>query len=479
MPARDAPGTPSRAQAARRPPPASRSEALVAAPELSLNVPLSADPRPRRPCASEPDDLQAIKAARRASRSTAPCSRARRAATVCLVLERCAGLAVDRTVRFTSRSTSAPARSCAPQRNVLGAGFDVELHVDEAAHARRPSQRWYSGAGGDRSGARSRAGARRPSTTPGLAPGPCSAPSLGPASFGDDLVCNLSITGRRRLRPPRCAPSPPRARRAPSVRRSPSAGRHRRRRCRRSPPGGAERGPLLRPRRGSGDGHGRHQRQVRRRAAARRQAWSLTARSRQRALTDAREDASSSPGDPVRAPRQHRPRPPAACPSRSRPSRATPPTSSSTSRSRTRSTTAPARAPSAAQPGVAALTEWLAAQHARRLLGLLPLREVGQGLRLTARREPRHRLAPRRRRQGRPQAPPTSSSASCSRPTRAGNPQALARRMGVQELIWDCGYWGAGMTQLPALRRVLHQAGQVAQEASTRRSRTATTSTSG
>jgi hypothetical protein len=31
-------------------------------------------------------------------------------------------------------------------------------------------------------------------------------------------------------------------------------------------------------------------------------------------------------------------------------------------------------------------------------------------------------------------------------PDEAGNPQALARRMGVQELIWDCGYWGAGMT---------------------------------
>jgi hypothetical protein len=31
-------------------------------------------------------------------------------------------------------------------------------------------------------------------------------------------------------------------------------------------------------------------------------------------------------------------------------------------------------------------------------------------------------------------------------PDTAGNPQALARRMGVQELIWDCGYWGAGMT---------------------------------
>jgi hypothetical protein len=28
----------------------------------------------------------------------------------------------------------------------------------------------------------------------------------------------------------------------------------------------------------------------------------------------------------------------------------------------------------------------------------------------------------------------------------AGNPQALARRMGVEELIWDCGYWGAGMS---------------------------------
>jgi hypothetical protein len=31
-------------------------------------------------------------------------------------------------------------------------------------------------------------------------------------------------------------------------------------------------------------------------------------------------------------------------------------------------------------------------------------------------------------------------------PDAAGKPQALARRMGVQELIWDCGYWGAGMT---------------------------------
>jgi hypothetical protein len=32
-------------------------------------------------------------------------------------------------------------------------------------------------------------------------------------------------------------------------------------------------------------------------------------------------------------------------------------------------------------------------------------------------------------------------------PDRAGTPQALARRMGVEEIIWDCSYWGAGMPQ--------------------------------
>jgi hypothetical protein len=31
-------------------------------------------------------------------------------------------------------------------------------------------------------------------------------------------------------------------------------------------------------------------------------------------------------------------------------------------------------------------------------------------------------------------------------PDTAGNPHALARRMGVQEIIWDCSYWGAGMS---------------------------------
>jgi hypothetical protein len=32
-------------------------------------------------------------------------------------------------------------------------------------------------------------------------------------------------------------------------------------------------------------------------------------------------------------------------------------------------------------------------------------------------------------------------------PDAAGNEQALARRMGVQEIIWDCGYWSARMTE--------------------------------
>ena len=30
-------------------------------------------------------------------------------------------------------------------------------------------------------------------------------------------------------------------------------------------------------------------------------------------------------------------------------------------------------------------------------------------------------------------------------PDKAGDQPALARRMGVEELIWNCRYWGAGM----------------------------------
>ena len=32
-------------------------------------------------------------------------------------------------------------------------------------------------------------------------------------------------------------------------------------------------------------------------------------------------------------------------------------------------------------------------------------------------------------------------------PDRAGTPFALARRMGVEEIIWDCSYWASGMPQ--------------------------------
>jgi hypothetical protein len=34
----------------------------------------------------------------------------------------------------------------------------------------------------------------------------------------------------------------------------------------------------------------------------------------------------------------------------------------------------------------------------------------------------------------------------------AGNTQALARRMGVEELIWDCAYWAAGMLEFQPYR---------------------------
>jgi hypothetical protein len=33
-----------------------------------------------------------------------------------------------------------------------------------------------------------------------------------------------------------------------------------------------------------------------------------------------------------------------------------------------------------------------------------------------------------------------------------GNAQALARRMGVEELIWDCWYWAAGMSEFQPYR---------------------------
>ena len=46
-------------------------------------------------------------------------------------------------------------------------------------------------------------------------------------------------------------------------------------------------------------------------------------------------------------------------------------------------------------------------------------------------------------------------------PDKLGQPQALARRMGVEEIIWDCGYWGAGMEQFRDYSPCLSKRGKV------------------
>ena len=46
-------------------------------------------------------------------------------------------------------------------------------------------------------------------------------------------------------------------------------------------------------------------------------------------------------------------------------------------------------------------------------------------------------------------------------PDSAGNQHALARRMGVEEIIWDCSYWGAGMQDFVAYTPCLSKHGEV------------------
>jgi hypothetical protein len=46
-------------------------------------------------------------------------------------------------------------------------------------------------------------------------------------------------------------------------------------------------------------------------------------------------------------------------------------------------------------------------------------------------------------------------------PDRIGSPHALARRMGVQEIIWDCSYWGAGMIEFRPYSPCLNRHGDV------------------
>ena len=45
----------------------------------------------------------------------------------------------------------------------------------------------------------------------------------------------------------------------------------------------------------------------------------------------------------------------------------------------------------------------------------------------------------------------------------AGNTQALARRMGVEELIWDCTYWAAGMPEFLPYRACFTKRGKLSQ----------------
>lgn len=45
-------------------------------------------------------------------------------------------------------------------------------------------------------------------------------------------------------------------------------------------------------------------------------------------------------------------------------------------------------------------------------------------------------------------------------PDAAGNEHALARRMGVQEIIWDCAYWRAGMPEFSAYRACFNKRGK-------------------
>jgi len=46
-------------------------------------------------------------------------------------------------------------------------------------------------------------------------------------------------------------------------------------------------------------------------------------------------------------------------------------------------------------------------------------------------------------------------------PDRAGNPHALARRMGLQEIIWDCRSWWAGTQGLDTYSVCLNGAGEL------------------
>ena len=183
--------------------------------------------------------------------------------------------------------------------------------------------------------------------------------------------------------------------------------------------------------------------------------------------------ARAAPARPRRAP------PPRWCASPRSPSRspATPPTGCCRCRSRTRLR----RRPQVHAEGVAARDARAPAvaggQQPRRVLGLLPLREVGQGAGVAARREPRDRLAPRRlrarRRARRREADPAAARARRGR--RAAGARAPDGRRGADLGLRVLGRRDDAVHGVPPLLRQARQAqAQGEQDAS----RTATTSTS-
>ena len=46
-------------------------------------------------------------------------------------------------------------------------------------------------------------------------------------------------------------------------------------------------------------------------------------------------------------------------------------------------------------------------------------------------------------------------------PDKVGTPHALARRIGVEEIIWDCSYWGAGMQDFIPYRACENEHGEI------------------
>jgi hypothetical protein len=52
-------------------------------------------------------------------------------------------------------------------------------------------------------------------------------------------------------------------------------------------------------------------------------------------------------------------------------------------------------------------------------------------------------------------------------PDSVGTPRALARRMGVEEIIWDCSYWGAGMEQFKPYSACVNKHGDVRRHVNT------------